>query len=123
MTRLRVLAKFLVKRTVLSPDKDVENLYCNKTDKLYVVTMNNIYIVDINTCKPVSININLNQNNHSTPSDNLNSMFIDSHGLFWIGRYNDIWIYNPKTNNITVIDYNHGITGNYVRSLLEDDKK
>lgn len=103
-------------------DNRIENLYCDKKDKLYVITLRNIYIVDVNSCESAGIDIDLNQNNHSTPIDNLYSVFIDSRGLFWFVRYNDLWIYNPKTNDKTVIGYNRGVTGYYMRGMIEDDK-
>lgn len=103
-------------------DNRIENLYFNNIDKLYITTSNNVYIMDVNTCKSAAINIDLNQNSHSIPTDNLYSVYIDSRGLFWFVRYNDVWIYNPKTNDRTVIGYNHGVTGYYMRGMIEDDK-
>ncbi len=103
------------------PDMYVENLYCNRKNKIYIVTIFDIYVMNTDNFHVERIDIDLNKNNHSTPVDNLSKLFIDSRGLYWIIRYSDLWVYNQKTKKTQKINYNNGLTGNYVRELIEDD--
>lgn len=52
-----------------------------------------------------------------------NMMAIDSKGRYWIATFaTGLYVYDPKTQELTVIDKNKGLSNNTIATLIQDDE-
>ncbi|MCF4100241.1 ATP-binding protein [Gillisia sp. M10.2A] len=59
----------------------------------------------------------------SLSNNNILSIHKDSYGKIWIGTQEGLDLYNPMENNFFHYDETHGLPGNKIIGIVEDDKR
>ncbi|HMO62572.1 MAG TPA: two-component regulator propeller domain-containing protein [Ferruginibacter sp.] len=93
-------------------------LFEDKQHRLWVGTSNGIDVLDINSGKAVAHYVT---EPGSLSNNNVVSMLPDSRGLVWIGTRDRLNVLNPVTRKMHSFGTEHGLPGNTILNILEDD--
>ncbi len=94
-----------------------------KTQKGWMMVSHSMFysIINPKTKKVINRNIVDNHNNISISENSINAMQ-DSRGLSWQGSSSGATIWDPKTNEVYLIDMRSGLLGSTVNGIIEDDR-
>ena len=95
----------------------------SSTQKGWLMVSHSVYysIINPKTKKVINRNITDNHNNISITETSINAMQ-DSRGLSWQGSSSGATIWDPKTNEVYLIDMRSGMFGSTVNSMIEDER-
>ena len=54
---------------------------------------------------------------------NINQVYEDSRGLWWIATRDGLNIYNPKNDELKIMRTSEGLSNSFVAGIIEDDNK
>ncbi len=98
----------------------LSSLYINK-DKLIIGHSVNFSIMNLKTHKIT--NYSSTRSKEEFSSGFVNQIFVDSRGLIWNGTSSGMNVYDPITDQLTVLDMNAGLNGSEICSVIEDKTK
>lgn len=94
-----------------------------RTQKGWMMVAHSVFysIINPKTKKVINRNIADNHNDISITETSINGMQ-DSRGLSWQGSSSGATIWDPKTNEVYLIDMRSGLLGSTVNGIVEDDR-
>ncbi|MBQ8152555.1 MAG: hypothetical protein IJ069_02590 [Prevotella sp.] len=94
----------------------------NRTQKGWLMVSHSVFysIINPKTKKVINRNIANNHNDISITETSINAMQ-DSRGLSWQGSASGATIWDPKTNEVYLIDMRSGLIGSTVTGMVEDE--
>ena len=96
----------------------ISSLALSRDGRLLVGHSVNYSVLDLKRHKIV--NYNEEKSGKRFPSPSFNQIFEDSRGIIWAATSSGVSAYDPRTKQMTVLDYQNGTTGSVACSVIED---
>lgn len=94
-------------------------LHCDRKRKLYIGTSTGFYIYQTDLRKFLKPTPCIQQ----LTNEFVTTLDKDKHGLVWIGTRTGIRIYDEKNDTLYSLTENEGLSNNYIRAIIADNKQ
>ncbi|MDP4269145.1 MAG: two-component regulator propeller domain-containing protein [Bacteroidota bacterium] len=89
---------------------------------MIVGTSEGVYAVDMRTRKPVNL-FQFEGSQKSLSNTNVNFVFKDSRGLYWVGTREGLNLYNIRNKRLRVFTIADGLPDNVIQAMVEDQEQ
>lgn len=100
----------------------VFSLCIGKEGSLWIGTAQGLSELDIETKKVTNLTGAKSGKEHFS-NQYINQVYEDSRGLIWIGTREGLNVYNPKIDELTILDVGQGVSNPIISGITEDDDR
>lgn len=97
----------------------VSSLCMGKDKELWIGTAQGLSVLDMQSGKVTNLTGTKSGKEHFS-NQNINQVYEDSRGLIWIGTREGLNVYNPKTDELYILEPEQGLSSSIISGIVED---